>query len=173
PRPSQPRSRAAMPKDDPEPRWPAFVAVLAAGGLYLALPSGLTVLPRWGFLVFVGTLLAATVFLHRIGHHRLDRVLGFTLTSFLTLQMILSLVLLVGALPSHRESPGMLLVSAGSLWATNVLVFALWYWRLDAGGPHRRDQRGSPTAGGVLVPPMGPSPGAKDPDPAELWSPEA
>src|SRR4029077_220203 len=38
-------------------------------------------------------------------------------------------------LPTHRESPLQLLRSGGLLWLTNVIVFALWYWRLDGGGP--------------------------------------
>jgi hypothetical protein len=29
--------------------------------------------------------------------------------------------------------------SGGALWLTNVLVFALWYWRLDGGGPRKRE----------------------------------
>jgi len=32
---------------EPEPRWPAFVAVLAVGGLYTGLPDALTMGPRW------------------------------------------------------------------------------------------------------------------------------
>src|SRR6266480_1129303 len=47
-------------------------------------------------------------------------------------------VLLVRALPTHRESPSQLLRSGGLLWLTNVIVFALWYWRLDGGGPSLR-----------------------------------
>jgi hypothetical protein len=33
------------------------------------------------------------------------------------------------------------LSSGAELWLTNVLVFALWYWRLDGGGPTLRQQR--------------------------------
>src|SRR5207245_5379476 len=28
-----------------------------------------------------------------------------------------------------------LLLAGGSIWAANVLIFALWYWELDRGGP--------------------------------------
>jgi hypothetical protein len=28
-----------------------------------------------------------------------------------------------------------LLLNGGVIWLTNVLVFALWYWELDRGGP--------------------------------------
>jgi hypothetical protein len=30
--------------------------------------------------------------------------------------------------------------SASALWIANILVFALWYWKLDAGGPLRRER---------------------------------
>jgi uncharacterized membrane protein len=33
---------------------------------------------------------------------------------------------------------GQLLLAAGEVWATNVIVFALWYWELDGGGPPHR-----------------------------------
>jgi uncharacterized membrane protein len=49
------------------------------------------------------------------------------------------------------------------LWITNILVFATWYWRLDAGGPHGRDQRPGHTEGAFLFPQMT----MKDP----TWSP--
>lgn len=156
---------------DPEPRWQALVAALAAGGLYLALPSGLTLGPRWLFPSVVAALLVATVASHRASHHHVDRVLGFILTSLITAQMILSLVLLVRALPAHLEQPTALLVSAGSLWITNVLVFALWYWRLDAGGPHGREARRGHSEGAFLFPQMTMPPEAKAAAALESWSP--
>jgi uncharacterized membrane protein len=139
---------------DPEPRWPAAVAVIAVGGLYLALPSYLTMGPRWGFPAVVVALLIPTVVSHRAGKHHLNRVLGFIVTGLVTLGMIVSVALLIAALPAHKESPIELLISAASLWATNVLVFALWYWRLDAGGPHGRDSRFGHPDGAFLFPQM-------------------
>jgi uncharacterized membrane protein len=47
-----------------------------------------------------------------------------------------------------------MLASAAALWVSNVLVFALWYWRLDGGGPHGRDARPGHTAGAFLFPQM-------------------
>ena len=43
--------------------------------------------------------------------------------------------------PPAKKHRKQLLLSAASLWITNILVFALWYWRLDAGGPYQRDKR--------------------------------
>jgi hypothetical protein len=48
-------------------------------------------------------------------------------------------VLLVTTLPGGKEPALALLRSGGALWLTNVLVFALWYWRLDGGGPKKRE----------------------------------
>ncbi len=80
--------------------------------------------------------------------------LAYVLLGLVTLDMIWSLGLLIHALPSHKESPQALLASAACIWVTNILVFASWYWRLDAGGPHEREQRTSHTDGAFLFPQM-------------------
>jgi len=46
------------------------------------------------------------------------------------------------------------LKSAAALWLSNILVFASWYWRLDAGGPHKRAQRADHSRGAFLFPQM-------------------
>jgi uncharacterized membrane protein len=158
-------------RGNPEPRWPALVAVAAVAGLYLALRAGLTIGPRWLFPTIVGGLLVPTIALHRAGHHHLDRMLGFTVTSVLTIELIISVVLLVRALPSHRETPTDLLLSAVSVWTTNILVFALWYWRLDAGGPHGRESRPGHSEGAFLFPQMTMQPGARANARQQAWSP--
>jgi uncharacterized membrane protein len=156
---------------DPEPRWPAIIAVLAVGGLYTALPASLIIGPRWAFLIVVVLMLIPTVISHYKEYHELNRVLGFSVTGIVTLGMIASVSLLIIALPKHTESPEELLASAAALWATNILVFALWYWRLDAGGPHSRDKRQEHTDGAFLFPQMTLSPGAKREMGEQNWSP--
>jgi len=139
---------------NPEPRWPAFIAVLAGGGLYTALPAALTFGPRWLFPSVILALLIPTVISHHTGRSRLSAIFGFAVSVALTLGLIISLILLISALPAHKTAPETLLVSAASLWATNILVFALWYWRLDAGGPHQRDKRARHSNGAFLFPQM-------------------
>jgi hypothetical protein len=148
------RAEEAAEQFDPEPRWPAFIAIIAVGGLYMALPDALTFGPHWLFPSVVLALLIPTVVSHHTGRHRLNAIFGFTVDGVLTLGLIISVILLVGALPAHKEAPQELLVSAACLWITNILVFALWYWRLDAGGPHQRDKNAGHTNGAFLFPQM-------------------
>jgi hypothetical protein len=156
---------------DPEPRWPAFVAVLAVGGIYAGLPDALTVGPRWAFPSLVLALLIPTVASYHTGRHRLNIIFGFLVDGLLTAELIISVTLLIGALPSHKEGPLELLLSAFSLWATNILVFALWYWRLDAGGPHQRDKYPGHTDGSFLFPQMTMSEQALREAGQQDWSP--
>jgi hypothetical protein len=67
-------------------------------------------------------------------------MLGFIINGITTLALIGSVILLIRLLPTHREPPLQLLRSGGLLWLTNVIVFALWYWRLDGGGPTLRQK---------------------------------
>ena len=144
----------AAPPKDMEPRWPAMLALLAIGGLRLTLPKSLSLGPDWLMLVLVAILLVPTVMAHMRGNHKLNHFLGYLLTSIVTIDMAWSLFLLIKELPSHKESPQTLLLSAAALWITNILVFASWYWRLDAGGPYARELRASHTDGAFLFPQM-------------------
>src|SRR5436190_12877640 len=132
--------------DKPEPRWQAVLAFLAICAIYLALPPDLIVGPAWLLPTLIVVLLVPTVVSHRVGKLSLNRTLGFIISGITTLALIGSVILLVRTLPAHRESPLQLLRSGGLLWLTNVIVFALWYWRLDGGGPtlrHKQKKFGS------------------------------
>lgn len=137
-----------------EPRWPALLAMLAVGGLHYALPSAFSAGPDWLVFALVAALLIPTVLTHRTGLGRWNQILGYLLLAVVTAALMISLSLLVLRLPAHRESPTALLRSAAALWASNVLVFASWYWRLDAGGPNQRELRESHTTGAFLFPQM-------------------
>ena len=126
--------------DPPEPRWQALLAVLAIGAIYLALPRNLVVGPSWFLPTLIVVLLVPTVVTHRAGKRSLNRALGVLINGITTLALIGSVALLVRALPTHKEAPLALLRSGALLWLTNVIVFALWYWRLDGGGPTRRHE---------------------------------
>jgi uncharacterized membrane protein len=139
---------------DSEPRWPAIIAILAVGGLYTALPDSLTLGPDWLIPSVVLALLIPSVVSYHTGKHRLTAIFGIAVDGVLTVGLIISVILLVDALPAGQEAPQRLLLSAASLWITNILVFALWYWRLDAGGPYQRDKRPGHSEGAFLFPQM-------------------
>jgi len=84
-------------------------------------------------------LLISIVVSDRCGRHKVTRILTFTANGIITIAMIASLIHLVQGIPQHLETPKALLRSASALWIANILVFALW-WKLDAGGPLRRER---------------------------------
>ncbi|HTA84718.1 MAG TPA: hypothetical protein VK729_00525 [Silvibacterium sp.] len=154
-----------------EPRWPAMLALLAVCGLRLALPESLSVGPDWLLVAVVGVLMIPTIWARYRGLDLLNKILGYVLTSIVTVDMVWSLWLLVAALPSHKQMPQDMLISAAALWITNVIVFASWYWRLDAGGPRARELRGVHTDGAFLFPQMTLNQQAKREMGEERWSP--
>ncbi len=144
---------------NPAARWPAVLGALSIGALSLALPERLTAGPNWLLLVVVILLLIPAIVARRAGRTRLNFVLGLLLSAVVTAAMIWSLSMLIAGLPVKRETPVELLRAATALWLSNILVFASWYWRLDAGGPHARDHRQFHTAGDFLFPQMTLPPG--------------
>ena len=145
-------------RDDAEPRWPAVVALVGGAGLFAVLPQALSFGQRWLPAAIVGVLLVPTLLTHLRGHHTINRVLGLTVAGVETFFLLASLLKLVASLLhphlAYKETPERLLVSAAALWLTNVLVFALWYWHLDAGGPNQRDVRPGHCHGSFLFPQM-------------------
>ncbi|MGB8887996.1 MAG: hypothetical protein WCC87_14795 [Candidatus Korobacteraceae bacterium] len=137
-----------------EPRWPAFVAMAADGLIHFALPSRLSLGPRWLVFAAIFVLLIPIIFSYHRGRYDITRNLTFAAIGVITLALIGSLALLIEGLPSHEDPPKTLLLSATLLWLTNVLVFALWYWKVDAGGPLGRDEPGGIARSSFLFPQM-------------------
>jgi hypothetical protein len=72
-------------------------------------------------------------------HRRMVRRLALVLTAICTLMNVGALARLIAAiLAGHAGSGKTLLLDAANIWATNVVVFALWFWSLDRGGPAAR-----------------------------------
>jgi len=122
--------------------WPAQLAVLAALALNLALPEKLTLGPRWLMPSVEGLLLAALVITTprrtaEEGTGRRSAALG--LIALVSLANTFSLVLLVHFLLKGGKVNGhQLILSSIVIWLTNVIIFGLWYWELDRGGPGER-----------------------------------
>jgi hypothetical protein len=161
-----PQAPNPQPDFEPEPRWPGFLALLAGACLHAALPSRLSVGPDWALFVLMVVLLVPTIVFHGKRQYLLARALTFVATGALTLGMIGSLALLIEGIPHHKDDPASLLRSAAVLWITNVLVFALWYWKLDAGGPLGRDLATGPIRSSFLFPQLCKQPPDLD------WSPQ-
>ena len=159
--------------DPPEPRWPALVAAATIGLLYLALPTSLAVGPRWLFPVLIVGLSSWTTAAHYVRRPGLNHLLGFVSSGVMTTFVLFSLALLLRAMVRHSEEPLTMLRSGAALWVGNVLTFALWYWRLDAGGPNGRDRRLGHPSGAFLFPQMtNPDLARPDGPDGPPWSPQ-
>ena len=145
-----------------EPRWPASLAILAALALYITLdvrfqlpfgPSALRPIERW-LTPIVEMALLVPLSLRAPRRHpnepKWARLAAVALIGVVNLSNVISLGLLVDALLHGGKALGFqlgplsgttLFFSAINIWLTNVIVFALWYWELDRGGP---DERSSP-----------------------------
>lgn len=152
----------------PEPRWPVAISLLAAAGLHFVLPRSLVMGPPWMVLGSVAALIGAATYARHRHWWKWNERLGYLALAVLTAALVFGLCGLLWALLHRLEAPGALLRSAAVLWTTNVLVFAGWYWRLDAGGPNARDARERHSHGAFLFPQMV-IPGAD----ASMLSPDA
>ena len=134
-----------------EPRFAVSIGVLAAIALEASLPDRVAHGQRWAtaavaVLLLVGILAA--------NPRRLDRR-SMTLRGFM---LLLVALLSAGNMASGARliidlvngegirDPGKLLLTGASIWLTNVIVFALWYWEFDRGGPVARALAPRPNA---------------------------
>jgi len=140
------------------PLWPT-AAVVASALLYVTLPDRFILGRqawffgdiRWIVTGLTVVLLAALVVTvpqgpvaralgwgtHNVRVSR--RVLSIAMIAVLTAANSASIYLLVHVLVNGGQvvaSP--LLRAAVHLWCVNVLIFALWFWQLDGGGPVKR-----------------------------------
>jgi uncharacterized membrane protein len=125
----------------PEPRWPASVALLACVALYVVLPNRLVVGPRWLLPILIALpLIPLSATKHRHPNESSwVRQLTIALIALITVVNVVSMALLVHHLLQSNVTQGRnLIYSAVAVWLTNVIVYGLWYWEIDRGGPHRR-----------------------------------
>ena len=131
-----------------EPRWPAALAILVAIALYTLLPNRLLIGPRFAVpvlevLLFIPIVAANPRRLTK--QTKVLRRLDIALLLLIAASNATALVLLIDRMVSGSRAGGSnLLLAAGQIWLTNVLVFALAYWTLDRGGPVGRIQLARP-----------------------------
>ncbi len=124
------------------PKWPVSVGFLVIGVIYFFLPSELRVGPNWVLLsieiIFIMPLWTFWATGHTLSYPTTRRM-SLLLLSIVTLVLALSVIFLVTDLAAFTSGLK-LLRTAGLLWLLNILVFALWYWDTDGGGPRRRHE---------------------------------
>jgi hypothetical protein len=130
--------------------WPAALCVLGAILLQVRLPEKLTVGPRWLLPSLEGALLiglAATTPQGRVDRdHPVRRRVAVGLIALVSAANAATLYLLAHELLHKHIAKGRSLILSGiTIWLTNVLIFALWYWQLDRGGPAHRARHPDPT----------------------------
>src|SRR2546429_2347862 len=130
--------------------WPAQLCVLGAILLQVRLPEKLTVGPSWLLPSLEAALLiglAATTPRGRVDDdHPVRRHVAIALIALVNVANAASLYLLAHELLHKHVSNGRSLILSGiTIWLTNVLIFALWYWQLDRGGPANRVRHPDPT----------------------------
>jgi hypothetical protein len=145
--PSTKPTTPALNQVEVEPRWPGLAAVTAAVVLNVLLPESLTAGLGWIPIAAIALLAAgALAFPH--WHARF----GYAASTVATLLLAHAVYVLVSDVAIHRGRPTELLQGALLIWSMNILVFAAWYWRLDAGGPHGRAEQEVYCGGAFLFP---------------------
>ncbi|MFI7669847.1 hypothetical protein [Nocardia sp. NPDC049526] len=157
-------------KTEGESRWAATLAVLVIVVLQV-VPKGLRQQPAWLVLpvlevLLLGVLVVANPFrLNR--EERWLRNGGLLLTGLLSLATAVSAGQLVFQLIDGTfTAASQLLRSGGAVWLTNVVVFGLWYWEFDRGGPAARAHARKPLPDFLFVQMQ--SPDLAEPD----WEPQ-
>ncbi|MEO5868110.1 MAG: hypothetical protein ABIS14_15175 [Sphingomonas sp.] len=138
--------------------WFARGSVAVIVGLQLLIVNKVTLGPPWLApaleLALLGPLSIATAWTQgqardattdrhwqNIGRQRkIIRFAAVAMTAIITLMNFFALVRLIQALlAGHSGASGQtLLLDAVNIWATNVIIFALWFWSIDRGGPASR-----------------------------------
>ena len=124
-----------------EPRWAAALVTLVAIGLQFPLPGRLVLLhPDWLLPALQAALLLVLLIANPRRIERQSQTIRATslaMIAAISLANIYSADSLVSGLihGTAGSTAGPLLITGGSIWLTNIIVFALWYWELDRGGP--------------------------------------
>ena len=117
------------------------ITVVGALALQLLLPDRLVfkpvfLLPVLEVALFVGLLIANPLRFER--RSTLVRAASIVLVFLVTRRMRSPVRLVAGIMDSSLLGTPVAPPDAATVWATNVIAFALWYWEFDRGGPVHR-----------------------------------
>ncbi|MCU1459326.1 MAG: conserved rane protein of unknown function [Actinomycetia bacterium] len=132
-----------------EPRLPVIIAGVTTIAFELSLPARVADRPRWVFGIIALVILLGIYIANprRIDHPSPKlRFASMVFIAILSVNNAISAGRLVLDLSRAQgiRSPGELLLTGAAIWLTNVIVFSLWYWELDRGGPGRRAEGAQP-----------------------------
>jgi len=151
--PSQPRENIVHRAEDhvpswlrpgnPESRWPVLMALITAIVIQRLIPERYTLVPRWPLIALESALLLILLLLNPI---RLTRstLIGKYASVVLLAAITADNTLSAGVLDYHivtgkvSNDAAVLLGSGAAVFVTNMIVFGIWYWELDLGGPFAR-----------------------------------
>jgi hypothetical protein len=125
-----------------EKMWHVQLTVAAVIALQLLLGNQFSVGPKYSLAALELVLLIGLSVSAKSNHDRsakIRRLFSLGLIACITVLNMASLILLLDKLLLGGIREGhTLLYSAGSIYITNIILFGLWYWELDGGGPDKR-----------------------------------
>jgi len=139
----EPESGTVPQKVQVTPHWNAIGGLVAIGVLYALLPVKISFGP-YGLLllaieaVFLLPFLIAVMTRRSVSPVTL-RVGSLILFGIVTFVIAIGIVNMILTLPKDLKGLG-LLETGLLLYGCNILMFALWYWEIDGGGPEKRQQ---------------------------------
>ena len=128
---------------NPESRWPVLVALVSAIVMQGAIPRRYTVVPRWPLLAMEIALLVVLLIINPVRLTRatkLGKAASLLLLAAITIDNTASAVVLDYHIVTGTVSndAALLLGSGAAVFITNIIVYGIWYWEIDLGGPFAR-----------------------------------
>jgi uncharacterized membrane protein len=128
--------------DRAESAWPPLLVLILAIALQVLLPNRLDAIARWVLPSLEAVVLVMLILISpqkHTGVHSVRHRISICVAALASLANGISLVELCHLLLRRGVYDGrQLIIAGGAVWLTNILIFSLWYWILDAGGPGRR-----------------------------------
>ena len=128
---------------NPESRWPVLVALISALVMQGAIPKRYTVVPRWPLLAMEVALVVVLLIINPVRltrATRLGKAASLLLLAAITIDNTASAVVLDYHILTGTVSndAALLLGSGAAVFITNIIVYGVWYWEIDLGGPFAR-----------------------------------
>jgi len=130
-----------------ESRWPVVLAIIVVNLVLMLLPARIRVVPSWCppllGIAMIFPMLALSFAAAKGPWLRIESIVTIIFLLIAGCAIIDELIyLLFSMLRRPNAVNGLqLLASSIGVWASNVLIFSLLYWRTDRGGPEARANR--------------------------------